>query len=274
MVFDELGVELLDFKKASCCPAPGVFGSFDKTTWLTIAARNLVIAEEMGADIVTGCNGCYGSLFEANHLLKEEKELREKTNQILSNVGKEFRGTIEVKHIVDVLYHYIGLEKIKEIVTKPLEGIYVAAHYGCHYLKPSRIKKTDSPERPHILDDLINITGAKSIQYPEKNMCCGAGGGVRSVDLDASLKFTLEKLKSISQTQSNCIVNMCPFCHLQLDLGQVEIAKNFGEEYAIPVLYITQLIAMSMEKSLEEVGVPTHLQYLMRKTKPILEAIS
>jgi heterodisulfide reductase subunit B len=81
LLFDALDVGLKDMEGASCCPAPGVFGSFDRTTWAAIAARNLTIAEEQGNDIMTECNGCFGSLFESNHMLHEDAEMKEKINK-------------------------------------------------------------------------------------------------------------------------------------------------------------------------------------------------
>lgn len=82
-----LGVELEDLKGASCCPAPGVFRSFDKITWLALASRNVTLSEEMGLDILTVCNGCFGSLVDANNLMKEDSKLREEVNKILAEIG-------------------------------------------------------------------------------------------------------------------------------------------------------------------------------------------
>ena len=85
-LFEALDIELKDMEGASCCPAPGVFGSFDEETWATIAARNLTLAEDIGADIMTECNGCFGSLFECNHILQEDEEKRAKINANLAEL--------------------------------------------------------------------------------------------------------------------------------------------------------------------------------------------
>ncbi|MHA1862879.1 MAG: heterodisulfide reductase-related iron-sulfur binding cluster, partial [Candidatus Thorarchaeota archaeon] len=100
LVFNDLGLGLLDMEGATCCPAPGVFGSFDRVTWATIAARNLTIAEAGGHPITTGCNGCFASLWDANHELKHDDELRDAVNENLAVIDREFKGTIEVWHYV------------------------------------------------------------------------------------------------------------------------------------------------------------------------------
>jgi len=110
-VAEVLGIELLDVEGASCCPPPGVVKSFHKPTWLAIAARNLSLAEALNADVTTLCSGCYGTLKEANMILKEDPAMREKVNGVLHEFGKEFRGSIDVKHIVEVLYYNLGIEK-------------------------------------------------------------------------------------------------------------------------------------------------------------------
>lgn len=259
ILFDALDVELKDMEGASCCPAPGVFGSFDEKTWASIAARNLSLAEDMGLDIMTECNGCFGSLFECNHLLKENEEKKAEINQVLAEIGKEYKGTIEVKHFAQVLKDDIGYEKLASLIEKPL-NLNVAAHYGCHFLKPTEeIQIEESAENPTILDELIEITGAKSIDYDEKMMCCGAGGGLRSRDLDVTLSYTKSKLENIQAAGADVIVNVCPFCHLQFDVGQTEVNKKYGTNFNIPVFHLAQLYGLAMGLDADELTFDSHL---------------
>ena len=252
ILFDALDIELKDMEGASCCPAPGVFGSFDEETWATIAARNLTLAEDMGADIMTECNGCFGSLFEANHMLKEDEDKRAKINENLSEIGREFKGTTNVKHLAQILRDDVGFEKISSLIEKPLD-LNVAVHYGCHFLKPTdEIGIEEQAENPTILDELVELTGAKSIEYKDKMMCCGAGGGVRSRDLDVTASYTKEKLDNMSKAGVDAIIDVCPFCHMQFDQGQTEVNERYGTDFSIPVFHLAQLYGLAMGLSAED----------------------
>ena len=257
IMFDKLDIDLLDMEGASCCPAPGVFGSFDRTTWAAIAARNITIAEDQGNDIMTECNGCFGSLYETNHMLHEDEEMKEKINTVLAEAGREFKGEVNVRHFAEILYNDVGLDKLAESVTKPL-NLNVAVHYGCHFLKPSAEIDIDDPIKPSILDELVEVTGAKSVPYKDKMMCCGAGGGLRSRDIDVTLSYTREKLQNMKEAGVDAIVNVCPFCHLQFDVGQTEVNKKYGENWDIPVFHLAQLYGLAMGVSKDELTVDAH----------------
>jgi heterodisulfide reductase subunit B len=261
-VFEKLNIDLIDMEGASCCPAPGVFRGFDIDSWLVIGARNITIAEELGLDIALMCNGCYGSLLEVNHTLKHDKEKLKMVNGHLAKIGRSFKGNVKIRHVVDILYNDVGVEKIKNRTKYgrkyPL-NLKLSVHYGCHLIKPAEIRPWDQEvEGPTFLDELVEISGCKSLNYKDKFMCCGAGGGVRGSFKEVSLDFTREKLENIAKTGADAIITACPFCHLQLDLGQVEVNNIFKDKisvpFRIPVLYFTQLIGLALGMSPEELG--------------------
>ncbi len=249
-VFEELGAEILDLPGASCCPAPGVFRAFHIPTWLVIAARNISIAEELGVNPLTGCNGCYGTLQDAWYELEHERELKKMVNEHLAKIGRTYTGNLEPKHIIQAFYLDMGLDYLKDRIKHTFKDLKVAVHYGCHIVKPSDKRPWDGEyEEPRFLDEIVELTGAKSIPYKDKFMCCGAGGAVRTAVKEVSADFTREKLTNIRDVGADIIINCCPFCHLQLDLGQMEannIYKDIiGEPFKIPVIYITQLLGLA-----------------------------
>jgi len=249
-VLDHLGAELIDLVGASCCPAPGVFRAFHIPSWLVIAARNISIAEELGIDIVTGCNGCFGTLRDTWIELQHDYEMKKQINKHLAKVGRQFTGSSEPKHVVQVLYQDMGLDHIKDHIKHKFSDLKVAIHYGCHIGKPSDKRPWGGEcEDPRYFDDIIELTGAKSIDYKDKMLCCGAGGAVRSAIKEVAADFTREKLTNIRDAGADIIVDCCPFCHLQLDLGQYEVNDVFKDEisepFHIPVIYATQLLGLS-----------------------------
>lgn len=257
-----LGVDCVELEGASCCPAPGVFRSIDKATWLALSARNIALSEAMDRDILTVCNGCFATLADANETMKKDAELREETNTHLAEIGRTCKGDIDIRHIIEYLYKDIGTDALRNHVVMPLD-LRVAVHYGCHLLRPSEDRKLGSVERPVFFDELVECLGATSVDYPDKNYCCGAGGGVRSALKKGSLGLAQHKLSMIDGVGVDCIVNACPFCHMQLDSGQDEIKQLTGMEYNIPVLHYTQLLGLALGLTPQMLGL--HLNITQNK---------
>ncbi len=257
-VMPKIGVELEDMTGASCCPAPGVIGSMSRDSWLALASRNLCLAERLGLDILTVCNGCFATLSDANKELKEIPEKRERVTKLLHGIGLNYVGRVKVRHIAEVLGKEIGPKKIQEYVTNPLSKLKIAVHYGCHLVKPRVSRDFDNPERPTVLDDLVKALGAESVEYEEKMACCGAGGGVRSGVPDVSLRMLNEKLSNIQNAGADLILNVCPFCHLQFDKGQVELKQGYDISYNIPVVHYVQALGLAIGFSASELGIDQH----------------
>jgi len=251
----KLGIKLVDLDDMTCCCPPPV-QSIDLATSQAVAAYNICLAEEAGLDIVTLCTGCFESLAMTNAALKKDKERREKVNEILSKAGKEFQGTIEVKHFLQVLMEDIGLEGLKESIVKPLNKLKVAPFYGCHSLRPSELLEFDDPERPHILEDLIGAIGAESVEYRNKLKCCG--GLLRGYDDDLALSLARDKLVNTTKAGADCIGTLCPFCFVALDIGQIQVKSKFNEVYDMPVLHYSELLALALGVDPEELALRSH----------------
>lgn len=250
----KLGIELVKMEGANCC-APFSIQSLDYTSWLALAARNLSIAEEMGLNIVTLCNDCYESLLMANTILKENKETRDKVNRILADVGSEFKGKTDVKIFSDVLYEDVGLEKVKDAVKRPFNGLRVAVQPGCHLSKPKRLH-SNQRIGTLALDQLVEATGATSVPYERKEACCG--GPLRGINDEVALQVAKQKLDSMKAAGVDSIVTVCPFCYLELDMGQIEIKRHLKEEYNLPVLSFAELLRVAMGMDLEDWELKAH----------------
>jgi len=263
----KLGIKLVDLDDFTCCCPPPI-QSINLETSQAVAAYNICLAEEAGLDIVTLCNGCFESLAMANAALKKDKKLRAKVNGILSKAGKEFKGTIEVKHFLQVLIDDIGVECIKAGIVKPLSTLKVAPFYGCHSLRPSELLDFDDPERPHILEDLIEALGAESVEYRDKLKCCG--GLLRGISDDLALDLARDKLVNTSKAGAECIATLCPFCFVALDIGQIQVKSKFNEVYDMPILHYSELLALALGVDPNELALRTH----KIKTDKILEKIT
>ncbi|MFX1503164.1 MAG: heterodisulfide reductase-related iron-sulfur binding cluster, partial [Promethearchaeota archaeon] len=144
-VLDKIGVQTSQAPFA-CCPDPTGVKSFDNTTWLALGARNLCLAEAEGKDIISLCNGCANTLRGVQHQLKHDSNKKEAINKELAKIGKEYKGSIDVKHFVDVLLS--KLDAIKGGITKQMSDLKVACHPGCHYMRPVEWMDSDDPLRP------------------------------------------------------------------------------------------------------------------------------
>ena len=244
-LLERLGVEYEDMKGAMCCPPMGVTRSISEETWLTVSAYNLTLSD--CGPILTLCNGCWASLMEGNNALASNTDLRDQANEYLQEVGRVYREPREVTHIVEFLMD-IGEDRILDAFTNSLD-LKVAVHYGCHLLYPSAIRNFTHPETPSFLDRLVELTGSESVDYHDKLMCCGGGGGVRRGQFDLSLSYSKRKLEEIEKAGAECILVTCPLCYDQFETSQ----KHMGD-YSIPVLHLSQLYALAMGYSAEELG--------------------
>lgn len=249
-VLSELGISLVEFPEFVCCGYP--VRNINRESFLQSSATNLAIAEKAGLPVLTLCKCCFGNLAEASHALNKSDDLKNEINTRLTSEGLTFNGTGEINHLLQVLYNRIGTKIIKEKIKKFYKDIVIAAHYGCHALRPSSITKFDDPFSPHIFDDLIEVTGAKSADWDMKTECCGAP--LTGINNNLAVALMNRKTASAIKAKADFIATACPYCHIQFDTFQNTSDKDKMKEALPPVLF-PQLLGLAMGLSPKILGI-------------------
>ena len=250
LVFNKLGVRLYNVKQFNCCGYPLKNVSFKGS--LLLSVRNLALAEQQSVDMMTLCGCGFGTLKGANQLFREDASLLEEMNVHLRKEDLEYRGTVEVKHFSQVLYEEIGLKKIKENLVKKFSGLKIATHYGCHTIRPSKVVQFDDPFEPSIFDQLVEVTGAKSVPWEMKLDCCGAPlWGSNNV---LSMELTGKKLDNAKAEGANYLCSACSYCQLQFDRVQEMMLAKGRVEQPVSTIFYTQLLGLCLDIEGEELG--------------------
>jgi heterodisulfide reductase subunit B len=247
-----LDTELIEIEDWNCCGSTP-YSSEDELASLCLSARNLALAEKRGFDLVTPCSSCYVNLKRTNSYLKQYPEMRAKVDECLAAGKLEYHGTVKVRHLLDVLSNDIGYEAIKAKVTKPLNGLKVAAYYGCQIVRPT--PGFDHPELPESLDKLIVSLGGEAVLFPLKSRCCG--GSLIIPEEELALNLMKKLFDSAASSGAECLVTVCPLCQFNLDAYQSRVNKKLKANFNLPVLFFTQLMGVAFGLSEPDLGLKT-----------------
>lgn len=259
-VSDKLGIEIVDNREFKCCGNP--IRNMDNKTFLLMAARNLAIAELQDLNMLVLCKCCFGSLKKAAHVIKQDPLIQKEVNEFLAKEGLRYSGTTHIKHFLSVLYHDIGINVLKEKITRPFKGINIATHYGCHALRPSDITEFDNPVAPVLFDELVAATGAESIDWPLKLECCGAP--MLGVNDTLSMDLTEKKLTDGIRAGADFLCVACPYCQMQFDKVQHMISSLRNMNERLLSIVFPQLIGLAMGISGKALGMNLNMLDISR----------
>jgi len=254
LVFDKMNIGLHEIDGVTCCPTKAIKVG-DELTWYVAAARNLCLARDTGLELMTPCNGCYSTLRSAAAKLDLDAELRNDVNEVLARVGIEYKETVQFKHLVEVLHDDLSMDMIKKYVTRPLDGMNIAVHYGCHMIRPSSAIHFDDPNQPTKFDLLVEALGAKSVDYSTKMLCCGNDLNTME-DSSEAVTLSREKLLEVQEI-ADCMTMMCPACFTQFDSKQYLMQKS-GENLHMPIIYFTELMGLAFGFEPAQLGMDMH----------------
>lgn len=249
LVCDKLNINLREIEDWNCCGATAAHSLNHKLS-VSLGARNLNIVKNMNLDMVTApCAGCFARLKTASYELRNNPQLANEVSRIIEAPPPV---EPEVTNLVQLFVEQVGVEAISERVVKPLNGLKVAAYYGCLLTRPQKVVNFDSPEQPESLDRILKALGAETVTWSHKAECCG--GGYAASETDIVMDLGGQVLKSAKQAGADAIVVACPMCQTNLDTRQKAIEKMHQESYQLPIIFFTQLMGLAFGYSYRQLG--------------------
>ncbi|MGI6450983.1 MAG: CoB--CoM heterodisulfide reductase iron-sulfur subunit B family protein [Desulfitobacteriia bacterium] len=253
IIAEKLNIELVESVDQTCCTGYMLTcNALNPQLALAATARNLSIPESMGLNVAVFCNGCYGYLKELNHLLHSNPAFKAVGDQALKVIGREYHGHVNIYHVQELWFRQ--LDRIKSMVKRPLTGLRIASHYGCHYLV-NKDTAIDDFKYPIFMEMIYEALGATPVIYKERRACCGYSVGRGFTHREETvLPHLAKKMGSAAEEGVQLITTTCPGCNVALDREQPALREKYGINVNIPVIDISQLIAFALGTPFDQLG--------------------
>jgi heterodisulfide reductase subunit B len=259
-ILEPLGLNLEEIRDWNCCGATEYLG-ISLTPAYALIGRNLALAAKQAngtKTVVASCSACYLNLAKADFYMTERPELGVRVNEALAAGGLHYdAGSLEIRHLLDIIINDIGLDVVRSKVVKPLTGLRVAPYLGCMVPRPDYKKHWSDHEYPNELDRLLKALGAEVIDFPLKTHCCS--GHMTQISPETAFELIRRLIHSADQYQADVMATVCPMCQMNLDAYQGETNRHFHTNYKMPILFFTQLMGIAFGKDPKELGFGTEM---------------
>ena len=254
-ISEPLGIRLNEIEDWNCCGATEYLG-ISRAPAYALIARNLAIASMASGtsrQLVAPCSACYLNLSKADYYMREQPELGVKVNDALSAGNLAYTpGSLDIRHLLDVLLYDVGLDAIEKCVVRPLTGLRVAAYVGCMVPRPDYDHRWSDHDFPVELDLLLSRLGAEVVDFPLKTECCG--GHMTQIGPATAFEMIRRLIAAADEREADAMITICPMCQLNLDAYQGEMNQYCGTSYHMPILFFTQLMGLAFGIEPKELG--------------------
>jgi len=242
----QLGLQLTEIEDWNCCGATEYLG-ISRTPAYALIARNLAIASQATSgcrELVAPCSACYLNLYKADHYMREQPSLGQNVNEALAGGNLHYvPGSLNIKHLLDVMLNDVGLDVIEKQVVRPLAGLRLAPYLGCMVPRPDYGLRYSDHDFPIEMDNLLRVLGAEVVDYPLKTECCG--GHMTQIGPEMGFEMIRRLIAKADDLHADAMVTLCPMCQLNLDAYQGEMNHFFKTKYHMPVLFFTQFMGLA-----------------------------
>ncbi len=255
-----LGLELVEIDDWNCCGATEYMG-VSPTRAHTLVSRNLALAEKQkngSRTLVAPCSACFMNLAKTENYLREDQALADTVNTALAAGGLHYTpGSIDVRHLLEVIFDDVGIETVHAQVTRPLGGLKVAPYLGCLVTRPDLDRRWSSRENPRDFDRLIRTLGAQVVDFPLRTACCG--GHMTQISPATGFELIRRLVDAAERAGADLMVTSCPMCQMNVDAYQAEMNRSLKVNYHMPILFFTQLIGLAFGFPAAKLGIGTEI---------------
>ncbi len=231
-VFRALDIQLHELEDWNCCGASSAHIVSHELA-LALPARNIAIAQKVGRDVVMPCAACFNRHKSADYALRNDDQMR---SFLEKAAGFRYTGTVAIRPLLDVVGNDIGLERVKELVRRPLTGLKAVGYYGCLLVRPAKITGFENPDNPTLMNHLLEALGAEARPWAYATECCG--GGLSLTKASVASRLVTRLVNYAREAGAEAIVTSCPLCQVNLEMRQ-------GNQEKMPVFYFTELMGLA-----------------------------
>ncbi|MBF6599212.1 MAG: CoB--CoM heterodisulfide reductase iron-sulfur subunit B family protein [Dehalococcoidia bacterium] len=263
----ELGIELVELDLATCTGA-GVIQEQAPELADALNARTFAMAQQLGLPLMNICSTCQGIESMVQDKLAKNPDYLAKINDILAEEGLHYTPDLAIKNFLWVLVEDFGLDRLKAMIKRPLNGVRIGPFYGCYILRPSDILGIDEhPGRNTYLEQAIEAVGATPVQYEGAKKCCGFP--ILTINRENSLKQAGNHIHEAQDLGADALVSPCPLCHLNLDAQQPAAKSVTHYDIDLPIIHLPQMIGLALGVPPQEMRMDHHVV----STKKLLDKL-
>jgi heterodisulfide reductase subunit B2 len=233
-VSSRLGIELVGIPDWNCCGASAVHSTNQQLAH-ALVGRNLALAEKANLDMMVACPACYLRFRTTYWTVKAEPGQQKKIEEL---TGMPYRATYQIRHLLDIIFNEVGLDKVRKLVSKPLKKLKVVCYYGCYLVRPPKVAAFDDPENPQVMDKILTALGAEVKDWSGKVDCCAGSLSISKAAIAGKLVGDI--IEMARKAEAEAIVTACPLCQSNLE------TRQGSRQSKLPIIYFTELMGLAM----------------------------
>ena len=230
-VCSEIGIELVEIPDWNCCGASSAHMT-NHEIGVRLPMRNLLLAAELGNDILVPCAACFQRLKAADKIVRQDPQYWDLA---------EYDPDFEIVHISSLMARPAIADAISKQTSTALAGMKIACYYGCLSLRNPKITDVANYEQPEALETIVEAVGATPVAWSHRTECCS--GSLTMARPDIAQKLVGDIVTAAKRAEANAIVTDCPMCQANVESRQLDIEMHDH----LPVFFATELVLAAMK---------------------------